>query len=280
MNNVYVINKPLNYTSRDVVNVVSKQLKTKSVGHCGTLDPLATGVLVICVDDNLKFIQFLLDDHKKYRVRLYLGKTTETLDNEGVEIIYQDYNGEENQIIDVLKSYVKSYEQVVPKYSAVKVDGKRLYDYARNNQEVDLPSRLVTINELDNINVEIYEKHCIVEYDCAVSKGTYIRSLCRDIALSLNTVGYMDGLVRIEQGLYTLADTCELNDLKPVDLRLSIKTIEVEEEIYDKIKHGQKLSKIFDDNEVMLTYQNELIAVYVLDENFYRAKRVFIRGDR
>ena len=149
MNGILIVNKDLGYTSRDVVNIVSKVLNTRKVGHTGTLDPMASGVLVLCVGNALKLCELLTNHDKEYVAGVTLGIETDTLDIDGKIISTEDVDIDEDKIIDVVNSFKGSYMQEVPKYSAVKVNGKKLYEYARNNIDVDLPSKMVNISNIE-----------------------------------------------------------------------------------------------------------------------------------
>ena len=140
MNGILVVNKDLGYTSRDVVNITSKVLNTKKVGHTGTLDPMATGVLVLCVGNGLKLCELLTEHDKEYIAGITLGIETDTLDMEGTVLSTKSVDINKDKIYDAVNSFKGSYMQEVPKYSAVKVNGKKLYEYARNNIDVKLPS--------------------------------------------------------------------------------------------------------------------------------------------
>lgn len=282
MNGILVINKEAGYTSRDVVNVVSKVLGTKKVGHTGTLDPLATGVLVLCVGKCLKLVELLTNHDKEYVAKIRLGLETDTLDITGNVIKKVDVpNQSKEDVKRVLKSFVGKIEQEVPKYSAIKVNGKKLYEYARAGIEVKLPVRQVEIYDLDLISdIQVNE----FAIKCHVSKGTYIRSLVRDIGLSLGTVATMVELERIKLGTFSLEDACSLQDVKegnyrllnPIDL-LDLPKVIVDEKLEKKIKNGQVLKKFFDEDMAMIiNHEQELIAIYQKkDEDLVKPYRMF-----
>ena len=157
MNGILVINKDLGYTSRDVVNIVSKQLNTKKVGHTGTLDPMASGVLVLCVGNALKLCEMLTNHDKEYIAGITLGIETDTLDMEGNILSTEDVDIQEDIIKEAVNSFKGSYMQEVPKYSAVKVNGKKLYEYARSNMDVKLPSKMVNIYDIEIVDDITYK---------------------------------------------------------------------------------------------------------------------------
>ncbi len=244
---IIVINKPTDMTSRDVVNIVTRELKVKA-GHTGTLDPMATGVLIICLGKATKLVEAITSEDKEYEAEVILGIETDTLDTEG-KILKQETSliSKEN-ILKALTKFKTTYNQEVPKYSAVKINGKKLYEYARNNQEVELPKKTVTIYELDLLDYKQENNQTIFKIHTKVSKGTYIRSLIRDIGYELNTIGTMSKLIRTKQGKFTIKDTYTLEDLKNNNYKIlnisdvvDYKIIKVDDELKFKILNGQKL---------------------------------------
>ena len=188
MNGIILIDKPKDYTSRDIVNIVSKKLQTKKVGHTGTLDPLATGLLVLCIGKTLKLSELLVSTKKEYIATMTFGIETDTLDITG-NIVKRDSKQKKittKDIETVLKKYTGKIIQEVPKYSSVKVNGKKLYEYARKGQKIELQPRKIEIYFLNLIEINQEEKEIKFEIGC--SKGTYIRSVCEDIAKKLGTV--------------------------------------------------------------------------------------------
>ena len=268
MNGILVINKEKNYTSRDVVNIVGKCLNTKKVGHTGTLDPIATGVLVICIGKCLKLSELLTANNKEYIAKIKLGIETDTLDITGKIINEKEVNNiTKEDIINCLNTFKGKIIQEVPKYSAVKVNGKKLYEYARNNIAIDLPKREVEIYNIELIsdieNNEFYIK-------CLVSKGTYIRSLIRDIGNKLNTYATMLELNRTKQGIFSINDSYTLNDIKnnnykllnPLDV-IDLPIKKVDENIEKKIKNGAILPSFFKEDKVMIVDKNNnLLSIY------------------
>ena len=206
MDGIIIIDKPKGWTSRDVVNKVSKILKTKKVGHTGTLDPLATGLLIICVGKATKIVELLSSEEKKYEAEILLGVQTDTLDLEGkIERDEKVFKTKED-IEKAILSFHKKYMQEVPIYSAVKIHGKKLYEYAREKEAVVLPKKEVTIYKLTYKDIEYEHNRTKFKIDCIVSKGTYIRSLVRDLAVSMNTIGVMSNLRRTRHGVFSLKD--------------------------------------------------------------------------
>ena len=202
--------KEKNMTSRDVVNIISKHLHTKKVGHTGTLDPLATGVLIVCTNHDTKLVDILTSKNKEYIATMRLGIQTDTGDITGNIIKKASYKVTKDQIIKVLNSFLGSSTQTVPIYSAVKINGKKLYEYARNGEEVTLPTREINIS-----SIELLDYHDdLIKFKVTVSKGTYIRSLIEDIGKTLQTVATMEDLVRTKQGNYKIEDSYTLEDIK------------------------------------------------------------------
>lgn len=214
MDGILIINKPKDYTSNDIVNKVKKILNIK-VGHTGTLDPNATGVLPLLLGKGTKFSKYLINHDKKYIAKLQLGIKTSTADIEGDIIEKREVNQsifDEKNIDNVLKTFLGKQIQTPPIYSAIKVNGKKLYEYARNNKEVEIPKRNI---EIYNINLlKIDNKMNQIKFDVECSKGTYIRSLCEDIAERLGNVGYMKELERSKVGDFRIEDSVTIEDLE------------------------------------------------------------------
>lgn len=209
MNGVIVVNKPKGITSRDVVNKLVKVFGTKSIGHIGTLDPMAMGVLVCLIGKYTKLGSIMVNHDKEYIATFKLNVLTDTLDIEG-KVLKTD-----NKIISLedMQGAIEhfnglTYMQEVPIYSAVKVNGKKLYDYARSNEDVILPKKEVTIYKLELVSFEDE-----VKIKCKVSKGTYIRALIRDICAYLGTYGVMTDLVRTKLGDYDISDAYSLDEI-------------------------------------------------------------------
>ena len=267
MNGIIVINKPKDYTSRDIVNIVSKKLNTKKVGHTGTLDPLATGVLVLPIGRALKVSELLTSNTKEYIAEVILGYETDMLDITGTEIKRNIPSVTKEELLKVLKSYIGKYNQEVPLYSAVKVGGRKLYEYARSGTTVIPPSKEVEVYSLELIS-DLKHINGAVEFTirCEVSKGTYIRSLIRDIAYSLNTYGTMKNLIRTRQGIFTLKDI-EENNYKLLSIKEclpNIKTTVIEEPLLTKVKNGMVLDKFFKENmSLLLDKEGKEIAIYI-----------------
>lgn len=270
--------KEKNMTSRDVVNIISKHLHTKKVGHTGTLDPLATGVLIVCTNHDTKLVDILTSKNKEYIVTMRLGIQTDTGDITGNIIKRATYKVTKDQIIKVLNNFLGSSTQTVPIYSAVKINGKKLYEYARNGEEVTLPTREINIS-----NIELLDYHDdLIKFKVTVSKGTYIRSLIEDIGKTLQTVATMEDLVRTKQGNYKIEDSYTLEDIKndnykPMPLNIVLKdyhTYNLNATEYFKVKNGSKMLLNIDDKIVTLLYNNKPIALYRKENDIYRVYKM------
>ena len=269
MDQLLVVNKPEGFTSRDVVNKLSKILNTKKIGHTGTLDPIATGVLVCLTGKYTKLVDLLTSLDKEYVAEIKLGIKTDTGDVTGNVIDTSNKVILKNDILDVIKKFPKKYLQTVPKYSAVKINGKKLYEYARENIEIELPKREVNIYNLELISFN----DDIIKIKAKVSKGTYIRSLIEDICEMLGTVGCMKSLVRTHQGIFGIDEAYTLDDIqnnnyksKNIHEFLDYPCINVEECNLKTVLNGGKISNIYDiKNKVILMYDNKDLAIYEVD---------------
>lgn len=271
MDGIIVVNKPEGMTSRDVVNQVSQILHIKKIGHTGTLDPLATGVLVLCIGKATKLVELLTAYDKEYIATVLLGIKTDTGDITGTILEKRKVNVSSYQIKQALDHLIGSYLQTVPLYSAVKIHGKKLYEYARKKEEIILPKREVRIDHLEQIH-DIKQIDHQIKFDiyCQVSKGTYIRSLIEDIAFELHTIGTMSALQRTKQGMFEIAMSSTLEQIKKNDFRLySIEEVlgayhhvEVDQRLYQKIKNGSLLKNIYNQDIIVFTYQKKVISIY------------------
>jgi tRNA pseudouridine55 synthase len=272
MNGILIVNKPKNYTSRDIVNIISKKLNTKKVGHTGTLDPIAEGVLVVPIGRALKISELLTSEKKEYIAKVILGYETDMLDITGKEIKRNIPNVDKDKLIEVLNSFIGKYNQEVPMYSAVKINGRKLYEYARSNIQITPPSKIVEIYSISLLEGPIY-KDDTVEFTmkCEVSKGTYIRSLIRDIAYKLSTYGTMKELIRTKQGSFLLEDAFTLEDIQKDNYKLlsikealpNIKITKIDDKILKQVKNGMVLDKFFEEEiSLLVDKDGREIAIY------------------
>lgn len=210
MNGIIIIDKPMGRTSHDMVYVMRKMTGIKKVGHTGTLDPEATGVLPVCIGSATKVADMLTLSDKCYRAELVLGMTTDTQDADGEVLTECAVDCTEDEIRSAIMSFVGEIEQVPPMYSAIKQNGKKLYELARQGIEVERKKRKVTINSIDILKIDGER----VTIDVSCSKGTYIRTLCEDIGLKLHVGAYMNTLRRTKTGPFTIEDSYTLKELE------------------------------------------------------------------
>jgi tRNA pseudouridine55 synthase len=275
MNGILNILKPTGMTSHDVVNSVRKILGIKKVGHGGTLDPNVAGVLVVCVGKGTKFSEILMNGDKEYICELILGKRTDTQDSYGniiEERSIPDYN--EKYIKNVLKKFEGEQLQVPPAFSAVKYKGKKLYEYARNNIIIEKPGKTVNIKSIELIRFN--NNRILMKVKC--SKGTYMRTLCNDIGISLGSLGYMGILVRTDAKGLNINDSITLEELKylkennrlnecliPLDKIIPLKKVYVDEKYYNKLVNGNeidvKLNTSIPDDNFFIYCKNSLIGI-------------------
>lgn len=274
MNGILIINKEKGCTSHDIVYKVKKIFNEK-VGHTGTLDPLAEGVLPILIGKGTLCSKYLINHDKKYIVNLALGQKTETADLEG-KIIEEknipDKSLTQSKIEKVLKSFIGKQQQMPPIYSAIKVNGKKLYEYARKGQNVEIKPREIEIYDIKLMNIDAQKKQ--IQFEVFCGKGTYIRSLCEDIAEKLETVGYMENLKRIQVGDFKIEESSKIQELeenKEDTKYLESKIISVEEifKNKEKIKLDDKKMQLFL-NGVKITQnqENDIYRIYNKNEKF------------
>lgn len=214
MNGIIIINKHKGCTSHDIVYKVKKMFNEK-VGHTGTLDPMATGVLPLLIGKGTQCSKYLINHDKIYNVTLQLGEKTDTADSEGKVIETKEVKEKtlkKENIEKILEKFKGKQEQIPPIYSAIKVNGKKLYEYARKGQEVEIKPRKIEIYNIELLNINKKQKQ--IEFQVSCSKGTYIRSLCEDIAQRLGTVGYMLELKRIQVGNFNIKEAITIEQLE------------------------------------------------------------------
>ena len=280
-------------TSHDVVNKIRRIFNTKRVGHTGTLDPDASGVLVICINEATKLVQFLEHDSKEYIAEVLIGRSTDTYDKTGKtihEVVVESLSNE--QVDESLASFIGVSEQIPPIYSAIKVNGKKLYEYARNNEQIEIKPRKIEIFDIkrisDVIKVDNYFKFSI---KVNVSKGTYIRTLCVDIAAKLGYPGLMNNLIRTKCGVWEISESftleqIEMGNFNSYTMLETLKNYPFidDEECVHKALHGMKISpsKIKEilgntPDKIVIKNAETLIGIYELDQliNGYKAVRVW-----
>ncbi len=275
MNGIIIVNKEKNWTSNDVVQKI-KGIFHEKVGHTGTLDPLATGVIPILVGKGTLLSKYLINHDKEYIATIKLGEKTSTGDSEG-EILEQ--KNVDDTILDeaFVKSTLKKFEgkitQIPPIYSAIKVNGKKLYEYARKGQSIEIPSRNIEIYNIELVSISKLEKEIIFRVHC--SKGTYIRTLCEDIAKELGTVGFMKELQRIKVGDFSIENSLtisELDNKEKVDNNYitiekffaNKEKIELDSASLKKFINGVKIKVQKNDNVYKIYYQNRFIGTGIV----------------
>ena len=284
----YLLDKPRSWTSQDLCTKLKKNFYFKKVGHSGTLDPNATGLMLLATNGYTKLFDYLNQNNKTYKASALLGYTSSTLDIDGDVKKIEDIRAIDkvNEIKFYFENNLGEIEQTPPKYSAIKVDGKRLYNYARKNQTVDIPTRKVVIH--NSKILEIKENKII--FDITVSKGTYIRTFVEDLGKHLNTTAILEGLIRTKIGTLDfnnknlISNVEKLNsDSKITPLSWSevieIPNISLDESYFETIKNGNLLSnKLFPvSKETVVTINNDIVAIYEpFRDNKYKPTKVIL----
>lgn len=295
---IILLNKKYGISSNAAVNDVKWALKRqgkdiKKVGHAGTLDPNATGLLVVLINGATKLSDFLMLENKEYIAEITIGKSYDTDDvwgklTEEALIDEEEYLNIKNNIDEVLKNLIGKNKQIPPMYSSIKYKGRKLYEIARDGETVDLSSkeREIEILELERISdVEYKDEMVVFSIRCLVSKGTYIRTLAKKIGECLGYPSAMSALVRRQSGDYTLENAYEIDDVKVGKYQMesmlsslkNIKIVNANLTVKDRCYHGKKVRLDWvKENEVAICYENELIAIYEREENnIFKAKRVW-----
>lgn len=262
---VLLVNKPKGLTSRDVVNRLEKVFDTKKVGHNGTLDPMAEGLLVITINKATKINELLTCTLKEYIAEVKVGVETDTLDLEGEVVKSSKKRVSKDMLEDLFNNFPREYLQEAPKYSAIKIDGKKLYEYARSNKDIELPKRKVIIKELELLDY----KEDYFKFRCVVSKGTYIRSLIKDMGDYLDIPCTMSGLLRTRQGKFKLSDAVSLDDVSinssliTISNALDIEIKEIDDKDYKKVINGAIINNNYNiKDKVLFIKNNKEIAIY------------------
>ena len=280
--NIY---KPKGKTSHDVVAILRRITKVKQIGHTGTLDPFAEGVLPICIGKATRLIEYLKDD-KAYIGTVQLGKSTTTYDLEGEVVEISDKTPSLEEIETELNNFRGDIEQLPPIFSAIKVKGKKLYEYARKGEEVEIQPRSVNISELELLNYD--KENRTLELYIKCSKGTYIRSIAHDLGKNLNCFGHLIKLVRVKAGDFLVENAIKLDELSSVEEvekhliypleKLDYQTYELNEKELELVSHGRQIGgqNLLEEGIVILTHNSKLIAVAEANENKIKCLKVFI----
>ena len=281
-NSIIVVHKEKGLTSFDVVNRIRKIFGIKKVGHTGTLDPMAEGVLIVCLGQATKIVELLTAEDKEYIATVKLGIETDTLDLEGT-VIKESIVPDDLELEKTISSFQnKTYKQEVPIYSAVKVNGKKLYEYARKKEEITLPKKEVTIKKIELIKKEKDE----FTIRTLVTKGCYIRSLIRDIGVELNIPTTMTSLIRTKQGKITLEESYTLKEIENGNYKsysmeevLNFPTIIVKDELEFKISNGVSIEDKWNINDKVLfkNQDNQLLGIYEKSNQKLKAWKNFAR---
>lgn len=280
--NIY---KPIGLTSHDVVSVLRKVTKIKQIGHTGTLDPFAEGVLPVCIGKATRLIEYLTDD-KEYLAFLQFGKSTDTFDKDGEIVSISGKKIEEEEILKILPEFSGEISQMPPMYSAIKVKGKKLYEYARNGQEVKVEPRKVFIERIELKKFDYEHQQAQILVRC--SKGTYIRSIANDLGKKTGVGAFLYKLIRTHAGNFAVEKSVHLDNLKtfedvhknlinPLEL-LNYPKIIVNDNEYEKISHGNPIhnkNDISTGQVVILIYDDIINAVGIADDKKILIKKVF-----
>lgn len=278
MDGIILVNKEKDFTSHDVVSIVKKITESK-VGHAGTLDPNATGVLPLLIGNATKISKYLINHDKEYEAVIQLGKKTTTADIEG-EVIEEKEVPEKIYIEceNILKSFIGKQKQTPPAYSAIKVNGKKLYSYAREGKKIEIKPRNIEIYNIELMNINKEEKQISFRVSC--SKGTYIRSLCEDIADKLGTVGYMKDLKRTKVGDFEIKEAITIDELKEKfekndfsdvitieNIFKDMPKIELNENNIKQYLNGVKITEKNQDGIYRIFYKNEFNGIGIVKDN-------------
>ena len=278
--NVY---KPKGMTSHDVVAVLRKVSKIKQIGHTGTLDPFAEGVLPICIGKATRLIEYLKDD-KAYIGTIQFGKSTTTYDREGEIVHTSDKLVTSEDVSSATEEFCGEIEQYPPIYSAIKVKGKKLYEYARNNESVEIQPRKVTISEIKLLNFNYEKQEAELYISC--SKGTYIRSIANDLGEKLGAYGYLKALKRVKAGKFTIDSSIELRFLDTVEEiekhliypveYLEYPNFEINESEKIDVSNGKQININAQNGTVVLTHKNELCSIGNVSNGTFTCHKVFV----
>lgn len=279
MDGVLIINKPKGYTSYDVVSIVKKKLSISKVGHTGTLDPNATGVLPILVGKATKISKYLIEHNKTYVAELRLGEKSATGDIEG-EIVERKSipNLKENKIKETHETFLGKQMQKPPIYSSIKINGKKAYEYARKGQTVEIEPRKIEIMEISLIKFE----NNIITFSTSCSKGTYIRVLCEDIAEKLGTVGLMQNLIRTRVDKFDIKDSFTLENVEKAniigieEIFINNKKIELDRRKTELFLNGVKLNFNEDDGLYRIYNNNIFIGLGIIKSNSLKRDVIII----
>ncbi len=291
MNGWININKPINLSSMQITARLKKILNVKKAGHAGTLDVLASGVLPIAIGEATKLIDYSVNQNKEYRFTIQFGKKTRTGDAEGDVIEETSIIPTYEECKNICSKFIGEIEQIPSQYSAIKIGGVSAYKLARKNIKVDIPKRVIQIFDLEMLQYNEASKQAT--YLCQCSKGTYIRTLAEHISLSLQSLGFVVELERTRAGSFFISDSISFDELSEINsyskARLEEKiqeiscvlddilVIDIDEFLATRVRHGKEISMndSYNDGLVWLRYNKKLLAIGLLEGNYFRSKRVF-----
>lgn len=278
--NIY---KPPGMTSHDVISFLRRVTKIKQIGHTGTLDPFAEGVLPVCIGKSTRLIEYLNED-KAYTGTVQLGKSTTTYDIEGETVNCSDKKVTLDEISEVLEFFKGEFDQIPPVYSAIKVKGKKLYEYAREGKSIEIKPRRVKIKKLEVLNYD--EKNRILELNIECSKGTYIRSIANDVGEKLDTYGHLIKLIRTKAGDFEINNSLPLNSISNIsDVEnnlinpikyLNYPKYELNSEELRLISKGNPIQTEISDGTVVLVYNEQIAAIGNCKNRIFKCSKVFI----
>lgn len=271
MDGVINVLKPKGITSFDVVRDIRKIAKIKKVGHTGTLDPLASGVLPVCIGKATKIVDYIMEGTKTYRVEMKLGTTTDTYDREGTVLEEKEVSVSPTEVEKAIEKYKGDIKQVPPMYSALKVNGRKLYDLARKGIEVEREARKIQIHDICILSIDMP----YIIFDVKCSKGTYIRSLCFDIGNDLGSGAVMWNLERLEASPFNIKEAIKLEDLNEENIKQFITPIDEALKDYEKLYLDKKFEKLVLNGVILKNRrvldnieENKLYRTYIEDDNF------------
>ena len=280
MDGIILLNKEKDISSFKAINKLKHKIGLKKVGHAGTLDPLAEGLMIVLANDATKLSDLLLKQDKEYMVECELGYETDTYDLEGVRT--KEFDGEVNlskeEIINGINEFQGEYDQVPPMYSAIKINGKKLYDLARKGIEVERKSKIVNINYIKDINLDENK----VSFTISVSSSTYIRSIIRDFGRKLGTYATMTELTRTKIGKFNIEDSRKMDDIEDQSSGIGVQDIfdferiDLGENEYFKLKNGVKIAKVGRDSYYSIYFNGEYKGIGIIEGNILRRFRYFL----
>lgn len=290
INGIILVNKPKDWTSQDVLSKLKRYFHVDKIGHAGTLDPLATGLLVVLLGSSTKLSDYLLSDEKEYECEILIGTATDTEDITGNVLDEKEVSNIEN-IDEVLQGLVGTLEQEPPMYSSVRYQGRKLYELAREGITVERTKRVIEIRQIERTSeLEYINNKCKFKFKASVSKGTYIRTLCVEIGNRTNYPALMNNLNRTQSGKYKLVDAYDLQDILNGNYEIlsnysaicnKENIVKINDYLYNRVLNGMKIRVESNYDYIYLVHNEELVGIYEKDPTYsqenksYKAKRVW-----